>query len=44
MGSHRYSNIMYLDTNVSKPDDGQTRPKHVAYVTSCIIPTVNCVV
>jgi len=26
MGSHRYSNIMYLDTNLCKPDDGQTRP------------------
>ena len=25
-------------------DDGQTRPKHVADVTSCRIATVNCVV
>ena len=33
-----------IDTDLCKPDDGQTRPKHVADVTSCIITTVNCVV
>jgi len=46
MGSHRYSNIMYstlIDTNLCKPDDGQTRPKHVADVASCRITTANCV-
>ena len=26
-----------IDTNLYKLDDGQTRPKHVAYVTSCRI-------
>ena len=34
----------FIDTNRCKPDDGQTRPKHVADVTSCRITTVNCVV
>jgi len=33
-----------IDTNLCKPDDGQTRPKHVADVTSCRITTANCVV
>jgi len=33
-----------IDTNFCKPDDGQTRPKHVADVTSCILTTVICVV
>jgi len=33
-----------IDANFCKPDDGQTRPKHVADVTSCRITTVNCVV
>jgi len=32
-----------IDTNICNPDDGQTRPKHVADVTSCRITTVNCV-
>jgi len=35
---------MLSDTNLCKPDDGKTRPKHVADVTSCRISTVNCVV
>jgi len=26
-----------IDTNFCKPDDGQTRPKHVPNVTSCSI-------
>ena len=33
-----------VSIKVHKPDDGQTRPKHVADVTSCRIATVNCVV
>ena len=33
-----------IDTNLCKSDDGQTRPKHVADVTSCTITAVNCVV
>jgi len=32
------------DTKLCKPDDGQTRPKHVADITSCRITTVGCVV
>jgi len=32
-----------IDTNLCKPD-GQTRPKHVADVTSCRLTTVSCVV
>ena len=32
-----------IDTNLCKPDDGQTRSKHVTDVTSYRI-TVNCVV
>jgi len=33
-----------IDTNLCKSDDGQTRPKHVADVTSCRITTVIFVV
>ena len=33
-----------IDSNLCKPNDGQTRPKHVENVTSCRITTVNCVV
>jgi len=33
-----------IDTKLCKPDDGQTRPKHVVDVTSRRITTVNCVV
>jgi len=33
-----------IDNNLCKSDDGQTKPKHVADVTSCTITTVNCVV
>jgi len=33
-----------IDTKLCKPDDGQTRPKHDADITSCIVSTVNCVV
>jgi len=33
-----------IDTNLCKPDDGQTRPKHAADVTSCRITTINRVV
>jgi len=41
MGSHRYTPLFTLiDTNLCKPDDGQTRPKHVADVTSCGTTTV----
>jgi len=31
-----------IDTNLCKPDDGQTRSKHVADVTSCGLTTVLC--
>jgi len=32
-----------VDANFCKPDDGQTRSKHVADITSCRIATVSCV-
>jgi len=41
MGSHRYTTLRTLiDTKLCKSDVGQTRPKHVADVTSCRITTV----
>jgi len=33
-----------IDTKLCKPEDSQTRPKHVADVASCRITTVSCVV